>query len=215
MGSNPGSEAAGQTARSSAELQKALSDIALPALRDVLTSASRDLGAPGSEPDSVSKAFGDARTSIQQDYATQNERGQAAIKQQALQSGQGGFVNQDALHETIQGFGQNLENSRSQSLRALNFREAQTGLNQTNQLLSSVNANAGSVLSGSLRFGQNALGSDQLLSQIYQQNQSQGAQYGAIAGTVIGAALSPYTGGLSIPIGSALGGAVGGYFGGQ
>lgn len=213
MGSNPGTDAAASTARSSADLQKALSDIALPALRDVLTYSMRDLGQPGTEPDSVSKAFGDARTSIQGNYDNSNARGTAAIKQQALQSGMN--YNGAAVNSTISQFGSQLEQGRATSLRALNFQESQAGLNQTNQLLSQINSGAGGILGGSLRFGQNALGSDQLLSQLYQQNQSNGATYGAIGGTIIGAALSPYTGGLSIPIGSAVGGAVGGYIGGQ
>ncbi len=205
MTTNPGSDAAASTARSSAELQQALSSIALPALRDVLTYSMRDLGQPGSEPDSVSKAFGDARSSIRASYDNSNARGTAAIKQQALQSGQN--FNGAALQSTLTQFGSQLDQGRTQSLRALNFQESQAGLNQTNQLLSQVNSGAGSLLSGSMQFGRNALQSDQLLSQLYGQNQAQGAQYGALAGSLIGTLIYP-------GIGTALGGALGGVAGG-
>lgn len=209
MTSNPGTEAAGTTARSSAELQQALSNIALPALRDVLKTGLADLGQPGSEPDSVAKAFGSARESINSDYAATNERGAATIKQQALQSGMN--YNPQAVSATISQLGNSLEAQRAQSQRALSFQEAQAGQNQTNQLLSQINQGAGSVLSGSLRFGQNALGSDQLLSNLYAQNQQQGATYGGLLGSVIGTAIYP---GLGTALGGAVGGLAGGLIGG-
>lgn len=205
MTSNPGTEAAGQTALSSAQLQQALSNIALPALTDVLSTQVSDLGTPGQEPDSVSKAFGEARQSIQQDYQSSNERGTAAIKQEALQSGMP--YNPQAVSATVSQLGSQLEQQRAQSQRALSFQEAQVGQNQTNQMLNSINQGAGSLLSGSLRFGQNSLGADQTLSQIYAQNQQQGTAIGGLIGAAIGTVAYP-------GIGTALGGAAGGVVGG-
>lgn len=208
MTSNPGSEAAGQTAESAALLQKALAGVALPALRDVLGRSISDLGTPGSEPDSVKKAFGEARDSIQQDYSATNDSGVAAIKQQALQSGQP--YNPSAVSATISKFGSGLEEQRAQSQRALSFQEAQAGQNQTNQLLSSINQGAGSVLGGSLRFGQNALQSDQLLSSLYAQNSSEGGAIGGVIGGIVGS----YFGPVGTAAGAGLGGLAGSYIGG-
>lgn len=213
---NPGTEAAGQQARATAELQQTLSGIALPALRDVLGISLSDLGQPGQEPDSVRRAFGDARQSVNQDYAAANERGTAAIRQQALQSGMN--YNPQAVSATVAQLGSSLEQQRAQSQRALSFQESQAGLTQTNQLLSMINSGAGNLLSGSLRFGLNALGADQTLSQLYAQNQQQGSVYGSLAGTVIGGLLGTVAGGntyLGASLGGAAGGALGGLIGGR
>ena len=208
MTSNPGTEAAGQTAQSAANLQQALSNIALPALQDVLGTSLADLGSPGQEPNSVSKAFGDARNSVNQDSQAANASGSAAIQQQALQSGQP--YNRQAVSDTMTQLGSGLEQQRAQSQRALSFQEAQAGQNQTNQLLSSINQGAGSILSGSMRFGTNAMSSDQLLSNLYAQNQQQGATYGSVIGGLIGSYFGPVGTAAGAGIGGLAGVAIGG-----
>lgn len=215
--SNPGTAAAGQTARASAELQKALADLSLPALQQALSAYTADLGTPGQEPASISKAFGAARDQLNVDFASEKDAEAAYVKQQALQSGMN--YNPQAVTQTIGQLGQQLEQQRAQSTRALNFQEAQSGLTQTNQLLSGINQGAGTLLGGSMRFGQNALQSDQLLQQLSQQNQQQGSTYGSLAGSVLGGLAGTYLfpgvgTALGAGLGGALGGAAGGYFGG-
>lgn len=212
MGGNAGTEAAGNTALASSLLQQSLANLSLPAITQALDAYTADLGKPGQEPASVKKAFGDIRTQLGSDYQTAKESSKSYLDQQFKQTGS---VGGQRLLDYGQGqVSRGLSSNLSDAQRALSFQESQAGLNQTNQLISSINGVGGNLLSGSLRFGSNALQSDQLLSQIAQQNQSQGATYGAIGGTILGAILAPYTGGASIPVGSALGGAVGGWFGG-
>jgi hypothetical protein len=212
MGSNPGTEAAGQTANASAELSKLLADLALPALKTVVDRSIADLGSPGSEPASVKAAYGVARSTLNQDYDTSVDQGKMLIAQQAKQSGMN--YNPSAISEASQSLGYNLELGRSNALRGLNFQEAQTGMGQTNSLLSNLSSVGGNLMGGSLRMGSNALQSDQLLAQLSQQNSQQGATIGGLVGTGIGAIFSAYTGGLSIPLGAAAGSAVGGWLGG-
>lgn len=215
MGSDPGTQAAGNTAYASSRLQEALANLSLPAITQALDAYTTDLGRPGQEPASVRKAYGDARSQLNQDYETNKLQSKAYLDQQFLQSGGG---SQAALGEAQGQVSRGIDQNLTQARRALNFQEAQTGLNQTNQLISGINGVGGNLLSGSLRFGSNALQSDQLLSQISQQNQSQGATYGSIAGTVLGGILGTFAGGntvLGAGAGGALGGALGGYFGGR
>lgn len=199
---------AGSTARASAELQQALAGISLPAIREALAAYTGDLGQPGQEPSSIRKAYGDLKAGVKQDFAANRTAAAAYIKQQALQSG--GLNTGAAQNEALGILSQGLRSSEAQQLRAINFQEAQSGLNQTNMLLSNITGVAGRALSGSMGFGSNALQSDQLLAQYEAQARQQNAQYGAYAGTVLGAILAPYTGGASIPIGSAAGGLIGG-----
>jgi hypothetical protein len=105
-----------------------------------------------------------------------------------------------------------LSDSEHQQIRALNFQEAQAGQNQTNQLLSNITGTSGNILSGALRFGGNALQSDQLLQQYQQQQRQQNSQYGSIAGTIVGGAIGTYFG--NPVLGAGLGGSAGGFIGG-
>lgn len=211
-----GDNATGTTARASAELQQALARLSLPAIREALASYQADLGQPGQEPSSIRKAYGDVRAGLQQDYADNRERSAAYIKQQALQSGTN--YSPQAMSETMAQVNAGLRNSEAQQLRALNFQEAQAGLNQTNALLSNITGVSGQVLGGSMRFGGNALQSDQILQQYQQQAQQQNSTYGALAGTVLGGILGSIVPGVGTAVGAgvggALGGAAGGYFGG-
>lgn len=207
MGGNPGTDAAGITAQSSARLQEALSHLALPAITQALDAYTSDLGKPGEEPVSVRKAFGDTRTQLNNDYATSKESSAAYLKQQFKQSGSVGGDN--FLNYEQQKVGRGIDQNQAQANRALNFQESQAGLNQTNSLISNINGVGGNLLSGSLKFGQNALGADQLLSQVSQQNQQQAATYGALAGAAVGTVIYP---GIGTALGGAIGGAVGGGF---
>lgn len=206
----PGADAAGTTAKASAELQRQLADLSLPAIKEALGQWGADLGTPGQEPSSIRRAYGQARASLREDFAGNEEVAAATLKQQALQSG--GNANPGAVNEAMGLLGQRLASSEGQQMRALNFQEAQAGLNQTNSLLSNITGASGNLLSGSFRFGGQALQADQLLAQYQQQQSQQYSTYGALAGSILGTIAYP---GIGTAIGGALGGAAGGYFGSQ
>jgi hypothetical protein len=203
---------AGTTARASAELQQSLAGLSLPAIKEALAAWSADLGQPGQEPSSIRKAFGDLRSGVKQDFVDNRERASAYIKQQALQSGVN--YSPQAMSETMSQLSAGLRGSEAQQLRAINFQEAQAGLTQTNSLLSNITGTAGQTLSGSMRFGGNALQSDQLLAQYEQQQRQQNSQYGAYAGTAVGAALGSIFPVVGTAVGAGAGGAIGGLVGG-
>lgn len=211
--SNPAVNAAGETARSSAELQQALADISLPALGTALSAYLKDLGAPGTEPASVASEFRAARETLMGEYSAEEERAKAAILQEAKSSGMN--YSPAAVSEAVSETGRMLESGRARTLRSLKFQEANAGMAETNTLLSSINAGAGSVLGGAYRFGSNALTADQLLAQAIAQRQQQNSTYGSIAGTVLGGVLGYFAGNpvLGASLGSAAGGAVGGFIG--
>lgn len=209
---------AGTTARASAELQQSLAGISLPAIKEALSAYMSDLGQPGQEPSSVRKAYGDVRAGLASDYEANRARMSAYIKQQALQSGTN--YSPQAQTEVMTTLGNQLQSSEAQQMRALNFQEAQAGMNQTNALLSNITGTSGNILSGALKFGSNQLQTDQILQQYRQQQQQQSATYGSLAGTVVGGLVGSYllpglgtAGGAAL--GGALGGAAGGYFGAQ
>lgn len=208
---------AGQVARVSAELQKKLADISLPAITGALDQMTQDLGAPGQVPGSVAAAYGEVRSDMREDFEAERDRGAATIRQRALQGGIG--YAGDAIGAATERLGRNLSANEAGSLRALRFQEAQAGLSQTNQLLSNITGSAGSLLSGSLRFGQNALQADQVLQSMQAAAASRGSTIGGIAGTVLGGIagtfLLPGLGtAAGASLGGALGGAAGGYLGG-
>ena len=200
---------AGTTAKASAELERALAGISLPAITEALNAFTADLGQPGQEPSSIRKAYGEVRSNLRQDFESVKNSAAATVKQQALQSGMN--YNPQAVNEALTTVATNLQGSEMQQLRALNFAESQAGLNQTNALLSNITGTAGNLLSGAFRFGGNALQSDQILRQYQQQAQQQGSTYGALAGSILGTLIYP---GIGTALGGALGGAAGGYFGG-
>lgn len=204
--------AAGTTARASAELQQALANISLPAIRQALGQWTADLGTPGSEPADVKKAFGDTRNQLNADFQQAKAQSAAYLQQQAKQSGM--LYNPQAVNEQVGVLGRSLATGEAQQLRALNFQEAQLGMNQTNSLLSNITGTAGNVLGGAFRFGGNALQSDQLLQQYQQQAQQQNATYGALGGTILGGILGSIIPGIGTAAGAAAGGALGGAAGG-
>jgi hypothetical protein len=205
---NPGLDAAGQTARASSELQQALSALALPAIKQAMGAQFEDLAGPGQIPVSVSRAFGQAREATLKDFDTANVRGRATIQQASLQSGL--HYDPASVSAASVQLGQSLDESRANAIRALNFKEANAGLNQTNYLLSQLTGESGQLLSGAMNFGGNALQSSNLLSQQYQQ----GAQTGGTIGSVLGAVIGTAAGG-NTALGAGLGGLVGSYFGGR
>lgn len=214
--STPDSSAS-QVARSSAELQKKLAGVSLPAIRQALDLMTSDLGSPGQVPGSIQAAFGEVRSGLKEDFEAERDRGAATIRQRALQGGQsyaGG-----AIRAASERLGMDLSQHEAGALRALRFQEAQTGMAQTNQLLSNISGTAGSLLSGSLRFGSNALQADQVLQSLQAASAQRGSTIGGIAGTVLGGLagtfLLPGLGtAAGAALGGSLGGAAGGYFGG-
>lgn len=189
----------------------------MPALGLAGQSAIADLGAPGTEPASVRSAFATARLKTEQDYDSASARAQAEIKQEAGQSGMN--YSPAAVSETTSLATQSIDQARSQSLRGLAFDEANSGLSQTNFLLSSLIRTGGTAASGAMGFGQGAIGAGQILSSLAQQGQQQGATYGSLIGTVAGGVLGSYFPGVGTAVGaglgSAAGGALGGWLGGQ
>lgn len=206
---NPGLDAAGQTARSSSELQQALAALALPAMKQAMGTQFADLGVPGQIPPSISRVFGEAKDATIKDFDTANVRGRATIQQAALQSGL--HYDPAAVGAATARLGMSLDESRANSIRALNFKEANAGLNQTNYLLSQLTGESGQLLSGAMGFGQNALQSSNLLSQQYQQNSQTGAAIGSTFGAVAGSVFP----GIGTAIGAGIGGLAGAYFGGH
>jgi len=207
---------AGTTARASAELQNSLAGISLPAIKEALAGYMSDLGQPGQEPASIKKAYGDVRAGLASDYESNRASSSAYLKQQALQSGTN--YTPSAMTEASTMLSNQLSDSEHQQIRALNFQEAQAGMNQTNSLLSNITGTSGNILSGALRFGGNALQSDTLLQQYQQMQRQQNSQYGSLAGTIVGGAIGAYVGGpggatLGAGLGSAGGGLIGGLWG--
>jgi hypothetical protein len=203
-----GSDVQGSVALTSAELQKALSGVAIPALRSGIAKLLADLGDPGQEPASVKKEYAQARTQSMADFDAAQKSSEAGIRQELLQSG--GRFSPQATAEAVGSSARLIDRSRSQSLSALDFSEANQGMQQTDFLLSALGGAGRSAASGALGFGANASGAGGIMSQISQRNAAQGSTYGALAGTLIGALF----GGYGAPIGAALGGVAGGIYGG-
>lgn len=214
--SGPNDQGTGRVARVTAEIQRMLAGEALPAIKESADAQMSDLGDPGQIPSSVAKAFGEARRATNEAYDDASARGAAALKQQATQSGMN--YNPGAVSEAATTLDKNMQASRSQTVRALAFEEAQYGMNQTNALLGNLTGQAGNLFSGALGFGQNAQNAFGVVNQYQQQRQQQSAQIGSVAGTILGGVVGSLVPGLGTVVGAGLGGAaggaVGGYFGG-
>jgi hypothetical protein len=213
--SNAGLDLQASIARRSAVLEQTLTRLALPATTIASGLALADLGEPGSEPGSVRRAFGDAAASITRDSDIDNQRARAATLQELKQGG--GNLNLPATRETLAALDDSTRKTRATSLRALALTEAQTGLNETNTLMSLLSGAGGNALSGALKFGASGVNAGGLLASISQQGQQQGQAIGSIAGTILGGILGTLAYGqtaLGAGLGGAAGGAVGGWIGG-
>lgn len=197
---------------SSAKLQAEFAKIAGPALRAGIANMLSDLGDPGTEPASVRREFAQARDKTNAEFDTAQKRSEAQITQEVKQGG--GQYSGQAVSEIVARQMRLIDRQRTQATSALNFQEAQAGMDQTAFLLNATGQAGFGAAGGALGFGANAVNSGQILARLNQQGAQEGSTYGSLIGTIIGAALAGYTGGASIPLGAAAGGAVGGWIGG-
>jgi len=193
----------------SSELQAAFARVAGPALRKGITQMLSDLGDPGTEPASVRQQFALTRDRTNADFDTAEKRTQASIEQEIKQGG--GAYSPQATSEIVARQMNLLDRQRTQAITGLNFQEAQGGLDQTNFLLNTAGAAAGSAASGSISFGQNAISAGQILNRINAQNRQEGSTYGSLIGAILGSVIYP---GIGTSLGAAAGGAAGGWYGG-
>lgn len=209
MAQDSGAALQGSIARSAAEFQKAFADTALPSIKEAAGLLLNDLN-PGGPPSSVSAAFGTARSTMTANFEADKKRAAAGVNQEALQSGLN--YSPAAVSEVQEGLRRQIESDQGQRMRALNFEEANVGMNQTNRLIASLLQTGSQTAQGSIGFGNNANFGASLLSQIQGRNRSQNSTYGSIAGTVVGGAIGYFAGNpfLGASLGGAAGGAIGG-----
>jgi hypothetical protein len=173
-----------------------------------------DLGSPGTEPASVRRQYAQARGELDSGFDAAQKISKAGIEQEIKQAGYRDV--QGATGAVVQQAQRSIARSQGQARSALAFQEASSGLNQTNYLLSNIGKVGGSLASGALAFGGNAMQSGNILSALNQQNSQMASGYGSLIGTVAGGALGLWAGNpyLGASLGGAAGGAVGGWIGG-
>lgn len=184
--SSPREAAATEQARTQSQLAQELQGIAGPQLREMLSTISKELGA-GGEPELVRNTFADARSTMETGYAQAFQGGRAGLEQQALQMG-----TPDAWRATTGGLadlGTYLERDRARASRELDTREALSGLQTYNYLMSQLGQGVGAGLNLA--------------------NGAYGAQAGAISGMSSVSPLGATLGGAAS--GAATGFSVGGW----
>lgn len=210
-GDNEGTKLQGEIARASAEFQANFAREALPSIREAAGLMMGELN-PGGPPTGVQSAFSEARSTLKGEFEADRKRAAAAIKQEALQSGMN--YSPAAVTEAITGAETNIARDQGARMRALNFEEANVGMNQTNRLIGNLLKTGSATAQGGIAFGGNALNSASILSALNQQNSQQNATYGSMIGTVAGGLLGSLAFGVGAAPGAAAGGAVGGLVGG-
>jgi hypothetical protein len=208
---NAGTEAAGQISRASAEFQKAFADQALPSIREAARLMLEELN-PGGVPSSVQAAFGEARAKLGTEFEADKARSLASLKQAALQSGLD--FQPAAISEAAGQITRSIDREQGARMRALNFEEANIGLNQTNRMIANILKTGSSTAQGAIGFGGNALNSANLLSQINQQQSQQNATYGSMIGSIVGGIGGSFFGPGGTMVGMGVGSGVGGAIGG-
>lgn len=180
-----------------------MADISLPQLSSVLSRVKADLS-PGGIAPSVQQAFGQARTGIQSDYATEGRAEQAYIPQAFAQAG--GIYNTGQITDAKRNAAQALDFERRQAMKRLDFEEAAAGMTQFNSLMNLLGSGAGAGLNLASGF---AGAQSQAIGGMSTQSPGWGAVGGAASGAALGTQISP---GYGTAIGALLGG-LGGYLG--
>ena len=200
---SPKEEASTEAARTQVELQRRLSDVALPQLSEIIAALSKQLDTNGGENRDVARVFGEARKQLGESYGEQVSSNQNLVRQQALQSGNvfssgqvDSAINQNAVL---------LDRQRAQGERNLQFQEAQASLGQYNTLMNMLGQSSGTALNIGRGFAGNQIGAIGGLSN--------SSPFGsALGGAASGASIGSSFGGWGALIGGVAGGAAG-YFG--
>jgi len=206
MGTSAKDQAAGEAARTNAQLAGQLWGQSEGPLKEILAMLQGGLaGGPNAIPENVSKQFDTAREQNNLGYDSAIKANRELAGARAKTSGQ--VYSTGELDSAIAQGTFALNQSRASATRNLNFQEAQAGMGQYNQML------------GLLGQGANtAIGMGQGMSQAQLagiNGMSGGSQWGnaasgAASGAATGTAINPGWGTL---IGGVIGGAAG-YFGG-
>jgi hypothetical protein len=203
IGTTQGQEQSAQIQRLQAQHEHDLFSVGSPGLRLALGDFIKDLGQPGQEPESVKKAFGEARGLQDQQFEQQAGSIPLTAAQQAKQSGfrgSAGTIDRSSSEALYQ-----LEGQRRQAQNQLQMQEVDASLQQRDFDLSQILGLSEGSIASSFGFSRNQLAAAGLDNR----NAFGGALSGAVSGASLGTSISPGWGTL---IGGVAGGAVG-YFG--
>lgn len=200
--SDPANSAASDAAGAAGKATQAFQSLAFPAISQVISQYMKDLGTPGSEPDSVKKMFSQARDSLGSQFNSAELSNSNAIATRAKSMGLD--YRPDALLASQNSAMIGLEQQRNSALQNLNYQEGQAGMNQTNSLLARMGNIERGLAGAAGGMGQAGISE---LGMINQSNPWGGALSGAVggAGSMIGTG-NPYA-----IAGGAIVGGVGGY----
>ena len=163
----------------------------------------KDLGKPGEEPASVRKAFTEARTMQDQQFASQKESLPLTAQQQARSSGFRGGAgavensSADALYQ--------LEGQRRKSQNLLQMQESDAAVSQRDFDLSQILGISEGGISSSFGYNRNAINAAGM--------NTKNPWGGALSGAMSGASVGSVGGWPGAIVGGVLGG-VGGYYSG-
>lgn len=196
---SPMQASSAEAARSQAQRSSQLADVSLPQLKDILGRTLGDI--TGGMSPIVQKAFGEARTGIQSDFAAAGKGEQAYIPQAFAQAG--GIYNTNQIEDAKLTAAQNLDFERRQAMKRLDFQEAEAGLSQYNSLLNLLGSGVGTGLNLAQGFSGTQ---SQAIAGMSNQSPGWGAIGGAASGAGIGA---QFGGGYGALIGALIGGGAG------
>jgi hypothetical protein len=208
MGQTAGQKDAGKIAAQQAQEETSLYNLAEPAIMSAMAGFVSDLGAPGSEPKSVTDAFKTLRSDTNAAYAGAEKSAPLTTAQVAKQGGN--RMDPGAVGSASDSLLFSLESKRRDSMRQLKQQETDAALSQRDFDLSSIlGLGEGDVTSG-FGFGNAALNAAKLNTA----NPTGGLISGAASGAAAGAPYAGATYGLSVLAGALVGGGLGYYAGG-
>lgn len=197
-----GSKQAAAINQASTSREKDLFNLGYPGFRLALSDMITDLGAPGSEPDSVKKAFGLIRQQQGQQFDQAANAIPGAVAYQAKTSGYRGAIGAEDAASKEALF--SLEGRRRAQAQLLNQNETDVAMQTRDFEMGQIMSMSGTALGSARGFTQNAL-----KSAGYRTGSPWG---GALSGAASGAAAGSVAGGWGTVIGGVVGG-IGGYFG--
>ena len=198
-------KAAGEAARTNAQLSGELWDQSKGPLGDILSMLQGGLaGGPNAIPENVHKQFDTARDQNNLGYDSAIRANRELAGARSRSSGQ--IYSTGELDSAIAQGTFALNQSRAQATRNLNFQEAQAGMGQYNQMLGLLGQGANTAIGMGQGMGQAQLAG---IGGMNGSSPWAGAAAGAAGGAATGSVAGPY----GAIIGGVIGGAAG-YFGG-
>jgi hypothetical protein len=208
MGQTGGQKDAGKIAAQQAQEETALYNMAEPSILASLSGFVQDLGAPGSEPASITSAFKEIRSDTNKAYAGAAKSSTATVEQIAKQGGS--RMDPGATKSASDEILFSLEKNRRGTMRGLAQQETDAAMSQRDFDLSSILGVGEGGVGGAFGFQNDALNAARLNTS----NPTGGAISGAASGAALGAPYAGATYGLSVLAGALIGGGIGYYAGG-